>query len=164
MLTNCFTLPRRFSCRFLYKGPFLHHKQCPETWPSPSSLILISMGQVQLLCRVGRSSFASLFFLLLFFSFPSPSTVRKILNSPQPCDIQVLCPNHGVTPQKAAKWKSAMLTGSSRLHLRKGVKSANLRRHYNAVGPTWNLLFSCLQKAWIVWLFLVSWWRSVAVQ
>lgn len=99
--------------------------------------------RVQVLCRVGRAP-------SVHFFFP-PTAVRYEYLIP----LSPLCWSWGF-PQKAAKWRSATATGSSRsrVHLRNGVQTANLRRHYNAVGPTWNLLpfsWACfLQKAWLV--------------
>lgn len=54
----------------------------------------------------------------------------------------MLCPNHGVSLKKQPTSETNCC-----------VQTANIKRRYNAAGPTWNHLFSwacCLQKAWFV--------------
>lgn len=103
--------------------------------------------RVQVLCRVGRAPSVRFFFPpLLSDEYLIPLSPVKFK-----CCVLIM----GL-PSKAAKWRSAMPTGSSRSRvcLRNGVQTANLSRHYNAVRPTWNLFpfsWACfLQKAWIV--------------
>lgn len=100
--------------------------------------------RVQVLCRVGRAP------LVRFFSPSLLSDEYLIPLSPVKFKCCVLIMG---LPSKSSQMEVSNADRSG-VRLRNGVQTANLSRHYNAVGPTWNLFpfsWACfLQKAWIV--------------
>ena len=89
-MTVLYSLPRRFSCCFLYRGLSHTISNAPKLglFHSPSAW-WACMGSGPLQCRKE--------FLLFPFSF---TALGQILSSSQPCGIQVLCPDSGASFKK----------------------------------------------------------------